>query len=67
MSIYIEKVCTVYFDEMYTKKCIEYFKEFDFIEGFEDLEHFGRTAKRSANCILVFVTQDINSVNKLIC
>ena len=59
-SDYKEKACTVCFDEMYIKEFIEYSKEFDFIEGFEDLGHYGRTNK-SANCVLVFMAQGIYS------
>ncbi|KAL4141601.1 hypothetical protein QTP88_004217 [Uroleucon formosanum] len=49
-SDYKEKACTVCFDEIYIKEFIEYSKEFDFIEGFEDLGHYGRTNK----CATVF-------------
>ncbi|KAF0705671.1 THAP domain-containing protein 9, partial [Aphis craccivora] len=59
-SDYKEKACTVCFDEMCIKEFIEYSKEFDFIEGFEDLDHYGRTNK-SANCVLVFMAQGIYS------
>ncbi|KAL4149559.1 hypothetical protein QTP88_003486 [Uroleucon formosanum] len=45
---------------MYIKEFIEYSKEFDFIEGFEDLGHYERTNK-SANCVLVFMAQGIYS------
>jgi len=59
-SDYKEKACTVCFDEMCIKEFIECSKEFDFIEGFEDLGHYGRTNK-SANCVLVFMAQGIYS------
>jgi hypothetical protein len=59
-SDYKEKVCTVCFDEMHIKKFIEYSKEFDFIEGFEDLGHYERTNK-SANYVLVFMARGIYS------
>ncbi|KAL4153780.1 hypothetical protein QTP88_001613 [Uroleucon formosanum] len=62
-SDYKEKACTVCFDEMYIKEFIEYSKEFDFIEGFEDLGHYGRTNK-SANCVLVFMARGIYSTLK---
>jgi hypothetical protein len=39
---YKEKVCTVCFDEMYIKEFTEYSKEFDIIEGFEDLGQYGQ-------------------------
>lgn len=45
---------------MYIKECIEYFKKFDFIKGFEDFGHCERTNK-SANCVLVFMAQGIYS------
>jgi len=45
---------------MYIKEFIEYSKEFDFVEGFEDLGHYGRTNK-SANCVLVFMARGIYS------
>lgn len=34
---YKEKACTVCFDEMYIKEFLEYSKDYDFIEGFQDL------------------------------
>lgn len=49
-------MCTVCFYDMYVKKCIKYYKRFDFIEGFEDLGHYGRTNK-CANCVLVFMAE----------
>lgn len=59
-SDYKEKACTVCFDEMYIKEFLEYSKDFDFVEGFEDLGHYGRTDK-SANCVLVFMARGIYS------
>lgn len=43
---------------MYIKKFIEYFKEFDIVEGFKDLGHYGRASK-SVNYVLVYKTQGI--------
>lgn len=54
---YKEKVCSVCFDEMYLKEFLEYSKQLDFIEGFED---FGRTDK-TANSVLVFMARGIYS------
>ncbi|KAL4132185.1 hypothetical protein QTP88_009392 [Uroleucon formosanum] len=34
---YKEKACTVCFDEMYIKEFLEYSKDYDFIEGFQNL------------------------------
>jgi hypothetical protein len=58
---YKEKSCTVSFDEMYIKEFLEYSKEFDFVEGFEDLGHYCRTNK-SANFVLVFMARIIYSL-----
>jgi hypothetical protein len=55
---YKEKACTVYFDEMYIKEFLKYSKDFDFIEGFQDLGFYGRINK-SANCVLVFMARGI--------
>lgn len=63
-SDYKEKACSVCFDEMYIKEFVEYSKEFDFIEGFEDIGHYGRTNK-SANCVLVFMARGIYSPWKI--
>jgi hypothetical protein len=49
-----------FFYEVYITEFLEYSKEFDFIEGFEDLGHYGRTNK-SANCVLVFMASGIYS------
>lgn len=57
---YKEKACTVCFDEMYIKEFLEYSKDFDFIEGFQDLGTYGRINK-SANCVLVFMARGIYS------
>lgn len=55
---YKEKACTVCFDEMYIKEFLEYSKDYDFIEGFQDLGTYGRINK-SANCVLVFMARGI--------
>ncbi|KAF0682509.1 THAP domain-containing protein 9, partial [Aphis craccivora] len=34
---YKEKACNICFDEMYIKEFLEYSKQYDFIEGFQDL------------------------------
>lgn len=57
---YKEKACTISFDEMYIKEFLEYSKEYDFIEGFQDLGTYGRMNK-SANCVLVFLARGIYS------
>lgn len=57
---YKEKACTVSFDEMYIKEFLEYSKDYDFIEGFQDLGSYGRSNK-SANCVLVFMARGIYS------
>lgn len=59
-----EKACSVCFDEIYIKEFLEYSKEFDFIEGFEDLGRYGRSSK-TANSVLVFMAQGIYSPWKL--
>jgi len=53
-----ERACTVCFDDMYIKETLEYSKDFDFIEGFQDLGTYGRINK-SANCVLVFMARGI--------
>lgn len=45
---------------MYLKEFLEYFKQLDFIEGFENFEHYGRTDK-TANSVLVFMAWGIYS------
>lgn len=52
LSDYKEKACTVCFDEMNIQELLEYSKEFNFIEGFEDLRCYGKTDK-SAKCVFV--------------
>lgn len=61
---YKEKACIICFDEMYIKEFLEYSKEYDFIEGFQDLGPYGRINK-SANCSLVFMACGIYSQWKL--
>ncbi|KAL4148879.1 hypothetical protein QTP88_003024 [Uroleucon formosanum] len=51
---YKDKACSIGFDEMYIKEFLEYSKQYDFIEGFQDLGTYGRMNK-SANCVLVFL------------
>ncbi|XP_022166524.1 uncharacterized protein LOC111031047 [Myzus persicae] len=55
-----EKSCSISFDEMYLKEFLEYSKDYDFIEGFEDFGHYGRTNK-SANCVMVFMARGLYS------
>jgi len=55
-----EKSCSISFDEMYIKEFLEYSKDYDFIEGFEDFGHYGRTSK-SANCVMVFMARGLYS------
>jgi hypothetical protein len=57
---YKEKACSIGFDEMYINEFQEYSKQYDFIEGFQDLGTYGRINK-SANCVLVFLASDIYS------
>ncbi|KAE9528673.1 hypothetical protein AGLY_012248 [Aphis glycines] len=45
---------------MYIKEYLEYSKNYDFIEGFEDFGHYGRTNK-SANCVMMFMAQGLFS------
>jgi len=45
---------------MYIKEFLEYSKNYDFIEGFEDFGHYGRTNK-SANCVMVFMARGLFS------
>ncbi|KAE9538550.1 hypothetical protein AGLY_005649 [Aphis glycines] len=47
---YKDKVCSVCFDEISIKELLEYSKDFDFIEGFEDLGRLGRSNK-TANTV----------------
>ncbi|KAL4112123.1 hypothetical protein QTP88_015971 [Uroleucon formosanum] len=57
---YKEKACSISFDEISIKEFLEYSKDFDFIEGYEDLGRFGRTSN-TANSCLVFMARGINS------
>ncbi|KAL4126306.1 hypothetical protein QTP88_010528 [Uroleucon formosanum] len=57
---YKDKACSIGFDEMYIKEFLEYSKQYDFIEGFQDLGTYGRMNK-SANCVLVFLASGIYS------
>ena len=45
---------------MYIKKFLEYSKDFDLIEGFQDLGSYGKINK-NANCVLVFMAHCIYS------
>lgn len=53
-----EKKCVICFDEISIKECIEYSKQYDFVEGFEDFVHLGRTGN-VANSVLVFMARGI--------
>ncbi|KAF0755135.1 Transposable element P transposase [Aphis craccivora] len=55
---YKDKVCNVCFDEISNKEFLEYSKDFDFIEGFEDLGRLGRSNK-TANTALVFMDRGV--------
>jgi len=55
-----EKKCLVAFDEMSIKKCLEYNKKLDIIEGFEDLGPLGRQPKEASH-VLVFSIRGIYS------
>lgn len=46
------------FDEISIKEFLEYSKDFDFIEGFEDFGSYGRSAN-TANICLVFMARGI--------
>lgn len=59
-----EKACVICFDEMSLKETMEYNKSLDFIEGFEDLGHLGRT-HRKARYALVFLARGLYSRWKL--
>lgn len=56
-----ERKCTVCFDQLSIKECLEFSKRFNFIEGFEDFGKFGRTSN-VANNALVFMARGIHSV-----
>lgn len=55
---YKEKACSVCIDEISIKEFLEYSKDFDFIEGFEDLGKHGRSCN-TANSCLVFMARGI--------
>lgn len=55
-----EKVCCHCFDEISIKQFLKYNKELDFIEGFEDYGHLGRSVQH-ANTALVFLLRGIYS------
>jgi len=55
---YKDKVCRVCFDEISIKELLEYSKDFDFIEGFEDLGRLGRSSK-TANTTLLFMARGV--------
>lgn len=61
---YKEKACSIFFDEISIKEFLEYSKDFDFIEGYEDLGRFGRTCN-TANSCLVFMARGIYSPWKI--
>jgi len=46
-----KKKCTICFDEISIKECLEFSKHYDFIEGFEDFGHLG-TSSNIANTSL---------------
>ena len=47
-----ERVCALKFDEMKLKKCEEYSKKYDLIEGLVDLGPLGRQDKPATNALL---------------
>ncbi|CAH1731462.1 unnamed protein product [Aphis gossypii] len=51
-------------DEMSIKACLEYNKSLDFIEGYEDLGHLGRSEK-SAKLVLVVMIRGLHNKWKL--
>jgi len=59
-----EKKCVVLIDEMSIKTCLEYNKSLDFIEGYEDLGHLGRSEK-SAKLVLVVMIRGLYNKWKL--
>lgn len=59
-----EKKCVVLIDEMSIKMCLEYNKSLDFIEGYEDLGHLGRSGK-SAKLVLVVMIRGLYNKWKL--
>jgi hypothetical protein len=60
----IKKRCTVCFDEISIKECLEFSKHYDFIKGFEDFGHLGRSSN-VANTSLVFMARGIFSPWKI--
>lgn len=56
-----EKTFVVMVDEMASKYCLECNKFFDMIEGYEDLEHLGRSTRPIK---LVFVIMICGIYNK---
>ncbi|CAI6377598.1 unnamed protein product [Macrosiphum euphorbiae] len=59
-----EKKYVVLIDEMSIKTCLEYNKSLDFIEGYEDLGHLGRSEK-SAKLVLVVTIHGLYNKWKL--
>ncbi|CAI6369764.1 unnamed protein product [Macrosiphum euphorbiae] len=57
---YKEKACSVLFDEISIKEFLEYSKQYDFVEGFEDIGKIGR-GNKTANTALVFMVRGIYS------
>ncbi|KAE9522280.1 hypothetical protein AGLY_017323 [Aphis glycines] len=47
----VEKKCVILFDEMAIMKCIEYNKNLDMIEGFEDKGPLGRSSKYAKHAL----------------
>lgn len=59
-----EKCCVLCFDEMSIAENLEYSKEMDYIEGYEDLGQLGRSM-RTAKYALVFLARGLYSSWKL--
>jgi len=57
---YKENTCSIFFDEISIKEFLEYSKDFDFIEGYEDLGRYGRK-NNTVNSCLVFMARGIYS------
>ncbi|KAL4112508.1 hypothetical protein QTP88_016280 [Uroleucon formosanum] len=53
----IDKICSISFDKIYIKEFSES-KDYDFIEGFKDFGHYGRS-KKTANPVMVFMARGI--------
>jgi len=51
----VEKKCVVLFDEMALMKCIEYNKNLDMIEGFEDKGPLGRSSKYAKHALVIMI------------